>query len=130
MTTIAEDIALHLENRGFGTRGTDIWHHVLRDEPDDAVLISEGGGQGAARSLDGARIINEGVSVIVRAAQDGFQAGYTRAHGIYDAMLDLTNTAIDGRRYIGANPLGDVGFLGRDEKERWKWSMSFIVKTV
>lgn len=130
MTTVSEDITLFLEIRGFGTRGVDLWHHLLRDEPDDAVLIFEGGGDGADRSLDGARILNPGVTIIVRAAQAAFQTGYDKARGIYDAMLDLTNTAIDGRRYIGANPLGDVGFLGRDEKDRWKWSMSFVVKTV
>lgn len=129
MPTIAADIALWLETRGLGTRGVDIFDTLVRDEPDDAILISEGGGTGADRSLDGAVNLNQGVIIIVRAAPARFQEGYDLAHEIYKALIDLTNTAIDGRRYIGTNPLGDVSHIGRDERDRWKWTQNHIVKT-
>lgn len=128
MTTMASDIADYLESLGLGTKGTDIHQSEEKDEPHDAVLLTEGGGLGADRSHDMRRILNPGLLIIVRAAHQNFNAGYERAHNIYDAMLDLANTAIAGNRYLGVNPLGDVTEIGRDEQDRWKWSMNFVVK--
>lgn len=129
--TIAEDLSDYLIVRGLATtKGVDIHQGMMTDEPDNGILIVEGGGLGAARTLDGRRILNPGITIIVRRQADQYNAGYELANLIYDAMLDLANTGIEGRPYIGANPLGDVSLLGRDERDRWKWSMNFVVKTV
>jgi hypothetical protein len=129
--TFAEDIADYLISRGLATaKGTDIHQSMMEDEPANGILIREGGGQGASRTLDGRRILNPGIMIIVRRQADQYNAGYELAHLIYDAMLDLANTGIEGRAYIGLVPLGDISELGRDERDRWKWSMNFVVRTV
>ena len=132
MSTVAEDIADWLESRSLGSKSGSppprIFQSQMLDTPDDAILIVEGGGAAAERSHDGRRILNPGITVIVRAASDGFTAGYQLAQDIEDALLDLTNTAINGRLYQGTIPLSDVADLGKDESDRWKWSMNFLVK--
>lgn len=129
--TVAEDLADYLISLSLATaKNADVFQSTLEDEPDNAILIKEGGGQGASRTLDGRRILNPGIMIIVRRQADQYNEGYDLAHRIYDAMLDLANTAIEGRAYIGLAPLGDVSELGRDERDRWKWSMNFVVRTV
>lgn len=130
--TIAEDIADYLISLSLATgKNVDVFQGMLDgNSPDNAIFINEGGGAGAERSLDGARILNPGILIIVRRVSNEFNEGYDLAQRIYNAMLDLSNTAIGGRPYIGLNPLGDVSLLGRDEANRWKWAMNFVVKTV
>lgn len=128
--TVPEDIADYLISLSLATgKNVDVFQGMLDgNPPDNAIFIKEDGGLGAERSLDGRRILNPGINIIVR--RTDYNDGYSLARRIYDAMLDLANTAIQGRPYIGLNPLGDVNLLGRDESNRWKWSMNFIVKTV
>lgn len=124
----AEALADYLESRGLGTKGTDIFRDELRDEPDDAILIFGGGGLGAQRSHDLRRVLNPGVAITVRAAHNNYVAGGQKARDVYDALLEMSNTAFDGDRYLGCNPLGDITQAGRDERDRFKWTMNFVVK--
>ncbi len=128
MTTLAEDLIDILVTKGRGTKNVDMFQSHMDDEPDDAVLILEGGGQGAQRTMDFRRILNPSVAIVVRAGKQNFAAGYALAHAIYDDLLDLSNTAINQNAIIGCNPIGSVSDIGRDEKDRNKWSMNFIVK--
>ena len=131
--TKLEDIADFLVNRGLVTaKGVDIHQGMMPDEQPPSglnVLLVQGGGLSADRTHDTRRILNPGVLVVVRADAGLYTEGLALAESIYDAMLDLTNTAIDGQRYIGTNPVGDVADLGRDEADRWKFTMRFVVKT-
>ena len=129
MNTVAEDLSNYLEDRGLvnktpGTR--DVFQFFMRDEPDAGVLIAKGGGLSAQRSHDLKRVLNPGVVIVVR--DPVFTTGEQRAQDIYDAILEISNTAAGGSRLIGANPLGDITEMGRDEKDRYKWSMNFVVK--
>lgn len=130
------DIADFLIGRGLVlTRGVDIHQGdgaMGSDQPATGLNVElvQGGGLSADRTLDQSRILNPGVQIVVRANSDMYSEGLQLAEQIYDAMLDLTNTAIDGQRYIGTNPVGDITELGRDENDRWKFSLRFVVKTV
>lgn len=131
MGTMANDVAEYLEGLGLVTftgANRDVFQAAMDDDPDDAVLLIEGGGQAADRSHDLRRDLNPGLTVVVRAAEDKYNEGYTRAHDIYDALLDFMHTAINGTSYKGTVPVGDISDLGRDERDRWKWSMIFVVK--
>lgn len=130
MNTVAEDLSNYLEDRGLvnktgpGTR--DVFQSIMKDEPDAAVLIAEGGGPAAQMSHDLRRVMNSGVVVVVR--DDVFTDGAQKAQDIYDALLEISNTAAAGSRLIGASPLGGITDIGRDEKDRYKWSMNFVVR--
>ena len=131
--TTQNDLAQYLINLGLvSAKGVDVHKGMMDDEQPLSglnVLILQGGGPAAERTHDTRRILNPGITIIVRANSDLYAEGFELAHRIYDAMLDLTNTAIDGQRYIGANPIGDVADLGQDENDRHKFSVRFVVKT-
>lgn len=130
MSTVADDLASYLQDRGLvnltgpGTR--DVFKDDMGDEPASAVLISKGGGLAAQRSHDLKSVKNQGVVIVVR--DNVYLDGDQRAQDIYDALLEISNTASNGSRLIGANPLGDITYIGRDERDRYKWSMNFVVK--
>ena len=130
MSTVAEDLASYLQDRGLvnkdgpGTR--DVFQFYMRDKPDAGVLISQGGGLSAQRSHDLRSIMNPGVVIVVR--DPVFTTGQQRAQDIYDALLEISNTASNGNRLVGANPVGDITEVGRDESDRFKWSMNFVIK--
>lgn len=130
MSTVADDLASYLQDRGLvnkdgpGTR--DVFQFFMRDKPDAGVLISQGGGLSAQRSHDLRSMLNQGVVIIVR--DPVFIAGEQRAQDIYDALLEISNTASNGNRLVGANPIGDITEVGRDESDRFKWSMNFVIK--
>lgn len=130
MSTVADDLASYLQDRGLvnkdgpGTR--DVFQFFMRDKPDAGVLISQGGGLSAQRSHDLRSMLNQGVVIVVR--DPVFTTGQQRAQDIYDALLEISNTASNGNRLVGANPVGDITEVGRDEKDRFKWSMNFVVK--
>ncbi|MCP4201162.1 MAG: hypothetical protein GY769_04430 [bacterium] len=129
MTTVAQDLARYLEDRGLVTMsgaGKDVFQFSMEDEPGDAVLIKKGGGMAAQRSHDLRRIKNETVAVIVR--DRVFLTGEVRSDEIYDALLDISNTASDGSVLLGAVPLGGIAEMGRDERKRFKWTMNFVIK--
>ncbi len=134
--TIAEDVAdwlivkgLNLSKAAAPPAGSArLFQSEMLDKPDFGVLIVEGAGQATLRSHDLRREKNPGITVIIRAASDGFAAGYLLAHDIEETLLDLTNTTINGRLYKGTIPLGDVADLGKDAADRWKWSVNFLVK--
>ena len=130
MSTVAEDLASYLQDRGLvnkdgpGTR--DVFQFYMRDEPDAGVLISQGGGLSAQRSHDLRSMLNPGIVIVVR--DPVFTTGQQRAQDIYDALLEISNTASNGNRLVGANPIGDITEVGRDESDRFKWSMNFVIK--
>lgn len=130
MSTVAEDLARYLEDRGLvnltGPGARDVFQFKMEDEPHAGVLISQGGGLSAQRSHDLRRILNQGVVIIVR--DPVFVAGEQRTQDIYNALLDISNTSSNGSRLIGANPVGDITEVGRDERDRFKWSMNFVIK--
>ena len=130
MSTVADDLASYLQDRGLvnkdgpGTR--DVFQFFMRDKPDAGVLISQGGGLSAQRSHDLRSMLNQGVVIVVR--DPVFITGEQRAQDIYDALLEISNTASNGNRLVGANPIGDITEVGRDESDRFKWSMNFVIK--
>lgn len=128
---MAQDIAEWLEGRSlvtFNGANRDVFQSFMRDDVDDAVLLLEGGGTAPDRSHDLRRVRNPAITVVVRAGVDNFVAGYERTQNIYDALLELMHTSINGNDYKGTVPVGDISDLGRDEKDRYKWSMIFVVK--
>lgn len=130
MSTVGNDLASYLQDRGLvnkdgpGTR--NVFQFEMGDTPDAGVLISQGGGLSAQRSHDLRSMMNQGVVIIVRDAV--FATGEQRAQDIHDALLEISNTASNGSRLVGANPVGDITEVGRDERDRFKWSMNFVIK--
>lgn len=130
MSAVADDLASYLQDWGLvnktGPGTKDVFRDVLMDEPAAAVLIAKGGGLAAQRSHDLRSVMNQGVAITVR--DDVYLDGEQRAQDIYDALLEISNTSANGNRLIGANPLGDITYIGRDERDRHKWSMNFVIK--
>lgn len=131
MATVASDLADYLDSLGLVTKtgaGRDVFQRHMGDDPDDAVLIATGSGKSPDMSHDLRRVRNPLVAITVRAGSENEAAGEQRTDDIFEAMLVLANTALGGSQYMGVLALGDISELGRDERDRFKWSMNFVVK--
>jgi len=124
---VTNDLADWLAIHGEGVKGASIFQGEMPEAPDDSILLREGGGAGPTRSMDNRRLQRIGITIIVRGARDQLVQTNEKTRRVYDLMLDLMHTAINGTRYVGTQPLGDIADLGRDELDRWKFSMNFLV---
>ena len=65
------------------------------------------------------------VQVMVRGAENGYQALYTKAKDVKDALLGRDSTTINGDVISGIIMDGDLNFLGYDENKRPRFSLNF-----
>lgn len=117
------DVLSLLVNGGFGTLGSELFGGEWGD-PDSQILVKEGVGF----PVDQAEIYQQpGVQVLVRG--DVLEADldvYRRAKQVSDYLLTLSDaTEINGVCYRGFEEGSTIGPLGKDENERFIYSMNF-----
>ena len=116
-------IAFFLSDNGFGTLGTDIfggeWGQV-----DKQILVLNGVGAGA----DPKELFeNPGLQIIVRGnKREADHLVYTAAKAVSDFLLALPDAVeISGVCYTGFEESSNIANLGKDENERFLYSMNF-----
>ena len=116
-------VAFFLSINGFGALGEDIfggqWGPV-----DEQVLVLNGVGVAA----DPKELYeNPGLQIIVRGKKGlADHEVYTRAKSISDFLLaQLDNVEISGVCYTGFEESSNIANLGKDDNERFVYSMNF-----
>ena len=115
---ILEELALFLEQRSIGTRGTDLFTGIMPDTPDSAVAVLERGGSHAEYALDkkGINIENPSISVWSRATS--YLTARQKSQDALDALVTIANTSLSNVKYLRATPSTSPFLLKRDENDR------------
>ena len=116
---LLEELALFLEQRSIGTRGTDLFTGLLPETPDSAVALLERGGSqpGFVLDLVGVNMENPAVSVWARDAS--YVTARIKSQDAMDALAGINNTFLSGVKYLTATPSSSPFLLKRDENDRF-----------
>lgn len=120
--SVTEDIAIYLASRGLGVRGSTIFRGYLPPQPAECLGIFAIGG--AAADLTG-NIDNPSIQVLVRAAT--YDAAESKAYDVFNTLHALTETVINGTRYLLIEALQDPISLGQDEGGNYLFSLNFRI---
>lgn len=93
---------------------------------DNAIAIYNTGGFNPEHTMDGGKISNPTFQIIVR--DESYPNGITRCEAILNVLDMVTNQNINGHFYLGIFQQGDILSLGRDSKNRIKFSLNFKAK--
>lgn len=122
MSSPAEDIALHLDNLGLGSRGSDIY---VGFEPESTsltmTLMNSGGLDPNPKWLRDYPT----VQIRLRGSAFGYEAAWTKANDIKDALLGEPPTMLNGKNYVQFLQIGDILDLGPDENNRPLITLNF-----
>jgi len=130
MNSTAMDIAGFLET-GLWIRGTNLFVGLFPDLPVQAICVYDTMGTSPDRYQDPMKAPTEkpGVQITVRSAT--YDTGYHIARNVACALRLITNQTVvgdgDAVRYGIINQQGDILPLGKDERQRYTFSMSFSV---
>lgn len=117
----AVDVSSMLESEVSGlTENTNLFVGAMPDRPSNAVSIyATGGGPQGQYNYE-----NPNVQILVR--NKGYTAGYEICRKIKYALHDKRNGETwNGTRYIQIRCRSDILELGRDDKNRMRWSINF-----
>lgn len=116
-------VAFFLSINGFGTLGETIFGGKW-GKPDEQVLVLNGVGSPADPKET---YENPGLQIIVRGKKGlADHEVYTTAKAISDFLLaQLDNVEISGVCYTGFEESSNIANLGKDENERFMYSMNF-----
>jgi len=118
--SVTEDVAIYLESQGLGTRGTTIFRGYLPPQPVECLGIFATGG--AAAELIG-NVDHPSIQILVRAST--YDAAEGKAYDVFNAFHALTETVINGSRYLLVEALQDPISLGQDENGYYLFSLNF-----
>ncbi len=119
MKSTSEDMKGVLVSASVGTfAATSGWAIFIGQEPtspDTVVTLFDAGGSSPnpKNLLD-----NPNIQVRIRGAVNGYQAAYTKALAVRDALLGLTKRTINNTVYVGVYQMGDIMFIGFDDNSR------------
>ncbi len=122
MTDVSETLVDLLVTAGVGTKGGTLFVGRLPTTPDAAIaaVITGGTPPNPKWLLD-----FPSVQVLTRGAKGGYQAAYTKAQAVKDALLGLPSQDVNGDRFVSVLLLGDLASLGFDESNRIIFSLNF-----
>jgi hypothetical protein len=116
-------IAFYLADNGFGSLGDNIFGGEW-GEADKQIACF--GGPGTPSELK-ETYENPGLQILVRGnKREADHIVYTAAKAVSDFLLSLPDSIeISGVCYTGFEPTTDIANLGKDENERFIYSMNF-----
>jgi len=121
-TSPAKDIADFLQTQGVGTVGTDIFVGKMPPDISQNMTVYDTGGL----SPNPKWLRDEPtVQVMVRGDERDYEATYTLALDVKNALLGCSPTTINSKSYVFFNMLGDITFLKHDQSERPMFSLNF-----
>ena len=127
MTSPASEFSTMIANAGLGVKGAATgWAVFTGDGPDqpDSIITSIDTGSLQPPSPKFSRDFPT-VQVAVRGDVEDFENGFAKCQAIKDELLGKTQEIIGVNNYIGIYMLTDIISLGRDEKERPRFSLNF-----
>ena len=121
-TSVTDDIATWLADKGIGTKGTSIFRGYLPPTPVDCLGVFASGG--SAADLVG-NIDNPSVQVLVRASS--YTNAETVAYNVFNNLHGVTETTIGNTRYLLIEALQDPVFVGQNENGHYLFSVNFRI---
>lgn len=67
------------------------------------------------------------IQALVRSDPNDYSGAWQKAREVRDALVGLESQDIDGDRWVSITGMGDVGFIGYDDKERPTCSVNFRI---
>lgn len=130
MTFLADDIkTVLLEAPALGVDGsiapTGSWPiniASLPASPDNAIQVTETGGQPPHPSL---LLDFLTAQILVRASENGYQAGRQKAQDIKDRLLGIFSRDVGTNRWVSVTMVGDTVYLGKDETNKHHFSLNW-----
>ena len=102
--------------------GTTLFIASMPTSPNDCVLISDTGGQ----SQEKYGFEKPNIQIMLR--NMNYQSGYDLIRNIKYYLHDSRNGETwNGTKYIMVACRSDILYLGRDEKNRYQWSLNFQI---
>ena len=123
MNPVYYDVAFHLQSNGFGTLGDDLFGGEWGDS-DKQILVIDGAGIPSPLKDS---YEQPSVQILVRGnkLEPDYQV-YRAAKLIYDFMVSLPETVeLNGTCYKGMEIGSNLAPLGKDENQRFIYSMNF-----
>lgn len=124
INTVTEDIKDMLENSESGLGlvfGTDLFIGVLPDSPNNVVILNDPGG------MPQLRYGMERPSLQVFVRNKDYTSGYDLVKDIKYYLHEKNNETWNSTRYISIMNRSEIAFLGQDEKNRFEWSVNFLI---
>lgn len=131
---VCEDIRFLLNANSKGVGGTDLFSFQWGsdadgDEIDKQILVIDGEPlqpQGIFGEVKDERETPTFVIQVRGETNEGVKSVHDRARDIYEFMLQQPNQTIDGTDYLAFTPIGGMIPLGKDENNRFSFSMVFF----
>lgn len=124
MNPVYYDVAFHLQSNGFGILGDDLFGGEW-GKSDKQILVIDGTGTPSPLKDT---YEQPSVQILVRGSklESDYQV-YRSAKLIYDFMVSLPETVeLNGTCYKGMEIGSNLAPLGKDENQRFIYSMNFI----
>lgn len=106
------------------TTGWSIHLGGLPTEPDTAIACVPTGGLAPSPLW----LLNQpSVQVLVRGATNGYSAASNKAQDVVACLLGIDSQSVNGDFWGGITQIGEIAFLGFDEKKRPLFSCNFSI---
>ena len=123
--SVAKDIATLLAANGFGTLGTNIFGMEWGPDSTDAqILIIDVIG---VDTQDKDQYEHPSFQILKRGERAGSASDvYDDIKAIHNFLIQQAESVtINATDYLGFEPLGSIGGLGRDDNDRYVYSMNY-----
>lgn len=90
--------------------------------PDEAILVNSSGGRNPYPHL---ALNFPSIQIMVRGKPSGYVAARQEIGNICDILLGFGNVSLTGDMYRSCNQMGDVIYLGQDDRGRPMFSANF-----
>ncbi len=122
MSDSATDIADYLDQLALGTIGADLFAHNEPPMPNDCVTVYNTGGFAGDYEIDFFR-----PTIQIRTRNVDPRAGFNRLTEIALSLSFPISFEVNGTRYIGVSPVGDMEPIGQDDRNRFITVQNFQI---
>lgn len=98
------------------------------DSPNNLICMYETGGYDSEIQMN--KSVVERPTFMIKIRDTSYTSGIARCEVIKSLLTTLTNITINTHFYIEIFQVGGVNVLGKDEKNRWEFSLNFKTRLV
>lgn len=121
----ADDIKDYIEDNTDLVFGTDLFVAAEPKDKDNVVTIYDTGGFDADP-----KFALDSPTIQIRVKNNIYKTGYLVCEDIKNQLLYFTKQSINDSEYIGIWQQGDITPIGRDENNRFIFTMNFRLKRI